>query len=38
MDYKKVSKINLDCNENSVYYDFDYDMTFFLKNKKSNKK
>ena len=28
MNYKKVFKINWDCNEDSLYYDFDYNIRY----------
>ena len=31
MNYKKVFKINLDCNEKSIYYDFDADINQFFR-------
>ena len=39
MSYKKVFKIDLDCNENTMYYDFDIDINHFfrkLRNKIKN--
>ena len=30
MNYKKVFKINWDCNEDNLYYDFDYDIRHFF--------